>query len=202
MAVETRTPLLMLTADLGELPGLDETAAYLSAFNTVGAQAIETAAGGRVVFVPRSGRGLARSAQLRVVRLRMESPLEAIVTAASGSLGPLAYIAGGWLIVERVVRLIMEWQNHRAALGKSLDVGGIDPATPGALMVPMQFATSDRTEDVPDDADYPEQFEGADGETPISLLRSTRNSLTSTGISSAVRTLASRRVIRVEILDD
>lgn len=54
--------------------------------------------------------GLAR---LRVQSLRMNSPLEVVLTTVAQDMKPVGYGIAALLAVERIVRLVMDWQKHR-----------------------------------------------------------------------------------------
>src|SRR5690606_34967967 len=48
--------------------------------------------------------------------LQIASPLEVVVTALIDDVRPLAYVFGGMYAMERALRLLMDWQQHRADL--------------------------------------------------------------------------------------
>ncbi|MGC5381250.1 hypothetical protein ACPXB1_22520 [Micromonospora sp. DT68] len=66
----------------------------------------------------------------RVSRLQVASPLEAVLTGIATGVRPVGYALGGMIIVERIFRLVMEWQRHRADLADREP-----PATPPELLV-------------------------------------------------------------------
>ncbi|MFI7650003.1 hypothetical protein ACIBTZ_28560 [Micromonospora sp. NPDC049460] len=58
----------------------------------------------------------ALSAKPGVQRLKIASPLEAVLAAVVSEVKPLGYVLTGVYGIERVLRLVMEWQAHRANL--------------------------------------------------------------------------------------
>lgn len=134
---ETSTRLsqdLLVVADLGDMPQAAEVTQFLDSVNGIWKHATLYATD---PVTRRPGiylHGLSTAQLLpvlRVRRLRMESPLEVVFSNAAEGATPLAYIAVVTLAVERVVRLIMEWQLHRVALrralhGMKLESHGVD----------------------------------------------------------------------------
>jgi hypothetical protein len=55
---------------------------------------------------------------LSIRQIHMASPLEAALTAIAGSVTPVAYIMSGLFVMERCMRLLMDWQVHRADLAE------------------------------------------------------------------------------------
>jgi hypothetical protein len=65
--------------------------------------------------LPPAGLRLPRT-PIRIQRLRLESPLEVALTAATSTYAPIGYVMAGLAVLERTVRLVMDWQKHRAEL--------------------------------------------------------------------------------------
>jgi tetratricopeptide (TPR) repeat protein len=74
-----------------------------------------------------------------VERLSMASPLEVALTVA-GNAAPIGYAITAVAIVERLVRLLIEWQKHRATLRTAF----ADPADPAGedTALPLAAATN------------------------------------------------------------
>jgi hypothetical protein len=48
--------------------------------------------------------------------MRLASPIDTVLTSAANATPVVGYIAAGWVMVERTLKLVMDWQNHRQAL--------------------------------------------------------------------------------------
>lgn len=48
-----------------------------------------------------------------IYRLQIASPLEVVLTGVASEIKPIGYAMGGMLIIERVFKLVMQWQRHR-----------------------------------------------------------------------------------------
>lgn len=57
-----------------------------------------------------------RETGLRVERVRLASPLEVVLSTIAGQYAPVAYGLAGILVIEKAMRLVMEWQKHRAEM--------------------------------------------------------------------------------------
>jgi hypothetical protein len=110
---------LTLVVDLGT-PSVGDAGGYFIALHHVWVFCVETSGldqssppGGE--FHPPSSLS-EREGMLRVESMRLASPLEAVLTAASSTYAPIAYGVAGMAILERAVRLLMAWQVHRREL--------------------------------------------------------------------------------------
>ncbi|MFE9691756.1 hypothetical protein [Micromonospora sp. NPDC005806] len=128
--VTTDAPTLLIVSDLGDSPSLTGVSRYIDSLDTLGhiARAIASTRRPRSTrsgFVEKSDRlnllGVVQSAAsekpepspLAVARMRMASPLEVVLTAAAGQFAPVAYGLMAMTLIERTMKLIMEWQSHR-----------------------------------------------------------------------------------------
>ncbi|WFE27643.1 hypothetical protein O7623_00065 [Solwaraspora sp. WMMD791] len=100
----TNLPTMEIVVDLGDAPRLSEVARYFEDLSSIYNYAL-------TIYLPNS---VARMA-LRVVRVRMSSPLETVL-AASSSFQPVAAVVAALWAVERAIRLLMEWQMHQLEL--------------------------------------------------------------------------------------
>lgn len=66
-----------------------------------------------------------------VQRLQVASPLEAVVAAVVSDVKPLGYILTGVYGIERILRVVMDWQKHRADM-RDLS-GGAKPGIEDAV---------------------------------------------------------------------
>lgn len=119
----TETPTLLIVADLGDMPQLFQVKHYLEQLDRVGCL-------GEAVGRFRATRGnqprLSLAGQMRaignpslhVARMRLESPFEVVLTTVAEQFSPVAYSVAGIAVLERVVRLIMEWQKHRVEMAE------------------------------------------------------------------------------------
>ncbi|MFI7592136.1 hypothetical protein [Micromonospora sp. NPDC049359] len=89
--------------------------------------------------------------ELLVRSISLNSPLEVALTTAATNYAPLAYGMAGLAMLERVVRLIMEWQSHRHDLALSArsmtsqeadevlrNAANLDAGDPAEAMTPLQ----------------------------------------------------------------
>ncbi|WP_141710323.1 hypothetical protein [Micromonospora saelicesensis] len=53
--------------------------------------------------------------------MRLESPFEVVLTTVANQYSPIAFGVTGIVIVERLVRLVMEWQKHRLEIFQGMD---------------------------------------------------------------------------------
>ncbi|MEU5903593.1 hypothetical protein [Micromonospora sp. NPDC047527] len=136
----TETPTLLIVADLGDMPRLSQVKRYVDQLDRVGCV-------GEAVGRFRATRGnhprLSLAAQMRVVgnpslhvaRMRLESPFEVVLTTVAEQFSPVAYGVAGIAAMERIVRLIMDWQKHRMEI-----LEGASPRVPRPLVGPEQIA--------------------------------------------------------------
>jgi hypothetical protein len=113
---------LRLVADLGVRPTVNEVTAYLEALDGLWGDVLVAAS-------PEHQARLhaAQMRQLAVRRLRIESPLDTVLTSVQ-DLTPVGFAAAVWVGFERVTRLLMEWQKHRMDLrerGANLDAAHV-----------------------------------------------------------------------------
>ncbi|MBQ0893448.1 hypothetical protein KBX37_10130 [Micromonospora sp. U56] len=119
----TLAPTLRLVVDVGDSPALPWVRDYFDALNDLCAFACEIAAwdampksdpGRRAYEWSRQFHGaVSASRYFGVQRIRLASPLEVVLTAASSKAAPVAYALTAMFLVERAVKLLMEWQRHR-----------------------------------------------------------------------------------------
>jgi hypothetical protein len=68
---------------------------------------------------------LKRRSHLHVERISVASPLEVVLTVLTDKSAPIAYAVAAFYLVERSVRLLMDWQRHRADLDRATAVDAI-----------------------------------------------------------------------------
>jgi hypothetical protein len=76
--------------------------------------------------------------RIEVLRLHMASPLEVVLAAVANEFAPAACAATAMLIFERSMRLIMDWQRHRAEL---LAMDSEAPTEPNAEDIALAIRT-------------------------------------------------------------
>jgi hypothetical protein len=62
---------------------------------------------------------LKRRSRLHLQRMSLASPLEVVLTVLTNKSAPVAYAVTAFWLLERSVRLLMDWQRHRADLERS-----------------------------------------------------------------------------------
>ncbi|MFC8296274.1 hypothetical protein [Micromonospora orduensis] len=136
----TETPTLLIIADLGDLPKLSHVKRYVDQLDRVGCVG---EAVGRFRATRWNQPRLSLAAQMRVVgnpslhvaRMRLESPFEVVLTTVADQFSPVAYGIAGMAVMERIVRLIMDWQKHRMEINE-----GALPRAFRPLVGPEQIA--------------------------------------------------------------
>jgi hypothetical protein len=86
-------------------------------------------------------------------RLRIASPLEAMLASVAGEIRPFAIVAAGIYVVEHVLHMVMDWQRHRADLGKKIDADAPERDALGVAVIENLVSDSDaadRDEPSPD----------------------------------------------------
>lgn len=124
-------PLLRLTIDLGSDPTLYEIALnhiFLSNLCDRSGQVYQEVSQPLSIVepphpsprrLPSSSRYRRENPSYRVVSSTIASPWVTVLSELASSAPPLAYGLGSLFTLERLLKMVMEWQNHRAALGSS-----------------------------------------------------------------------------------
>ncbi|MEU5670505.1 hypothetical protein ABZ749_09055 [Micromonospora sp. NPDC047753] len=135
-SVEIQSPALFLVIDLGR-PTVRDFYMHFGAINTLWGASFaayqETANAEAWQRLKDELRTANRQDEivpsLIVDRVRLASPVEAALTSIATSYAPIAYGLAGMAVLERTIRLIMEWQRHREELRRSrmtdAEAGGI-----------------------------------------------------------------------------
>jgi hypothetical protein len=117
----SEAPLLLLTIDLGEDPPIYWLNHQLEAILDIWDFVADTAP----YLTPRSGtnadrivisRIVRRDIDLVVRRTSLASPWESLITAAAGHAAWVGYAAAAVYGLERLLKMVMDWQNHRQSL--------------------------------------------------------------------------------------
>jgi hypothetical protein len=126
----TEVPTLQIEAELGELVKISELKDYIYALHVLSREALHAAFGAYRDDLARRYSG-GRS-ELVVQRLRLGSPLDIVLSAAK-DLTPIAYAASAMLIIERAVKLLMEWQQHTREMRRGSERMSMDFAVQHAV---------------------------------------------------------------------
>ncbi|MFG3642463.1 hypothetical protein ACGF3C_19590 [Micromonospora sp. NPDC047762] len=140
----TQAPFLVVTADLGDMPDLQLVGRYLDALGTLADYAVTLAFYSGIFNSSRDAKHAELVAEhlhetlragarhnprrfrrdipgeilprLAVDRLRLASPLEAVLTAVAGDIKPLGYAVVALGLLKSGLGTVMDWQRHRAEL--------------------------------------------------------------------------------------
>ncbi|GIG92381.1 hypothetical protein [Plantactinospora endophytica] len=120
LSTATQLPALIVISDLGK-PSVLDVADYFTSIGGLWAWAWEVA----LDVTPDEANDLVEyqnwavepeQPELLATSIRLGSPLESVLTTAVDNYLPIAYSVTGIAVVERVIRLIMDWQAHRQTL--------------------------------------------------------------------------------------
>ncbi|MEU8820230.1 hypothetical protein [Actinoplanes sp. NPDC048796] len=119
--------MLRVVVDLGERPSVLAVADYLRALQQLFDHGLN------IEYRRRPGRYVAdeRRRLLAVAHMRLSSPLELILTNTVNAAPIAGYVAAGWVLVERTLKMVMDWQNHRQTLAErqmAVIQRGLEPA--------------------------------------------------------------------------
>jgi hypothetical protein len=145
LAVGTARPNLDLAIDLGDTPALLDVAEHMDALVGVWAYCLERsrrAERGRHTSIVRPPppqtraeveADVARQLAVRngprllaVKRMSLASPWEALLTVAAGKSAPVLYLGAAVVALERLMRMLMEWQQHRMDMAERKGALSID----------------------------------------------------------------------------
>jgi hypothetical protein len=106
--------MLRVVVDLGSRPSALAVADYLTALQRL------FDLGAKMEYGRRPERYFEYDQRILIAvsRMRLASPFDVLLTSAAGVTPIVGYVAAGWLMVERTLRLVMDWQNHRQALAE------------------------------------------------------------------------------------
>ena len=123
--VTTIAPSLLVIADLGDHPGPGQVSDFLHALGYLWAFEEKAVSADNMPDSAQHRREIPsfvnqpvnpNFANAVVVRLHLESPLEVVLGVIAEDLKPAGYLIGLLIGVERGIRLVMDWQKHRAEL--------------------------------------------------------------------------------------
>lgn len=117
----TLAPTLRIVVDFGQRPSLPWVRRYFEALDDLCAFACDFAAWDTLRASESHGAAayawlrhtVAPSQLIGVQRIRLASPLEVVLAAGTSKAAPVAYAVTAMFLVERAVKLLMEWQRHR-----------------------------------------------------------------------------------------
>lgn len=140
-------PRVLVGIDLGSLPDLHQTGRSLSALGDLYESVKDGLGVPRTPLPPvlRSYDGvdhekaqtallLKRGSHLHVERISLASPLEVVLTVLTNKSAPIAYAVAAFYLVEKSVRLLMDWQQHRADLDRATAVEAISQEIRDAIV--------------------------------------------------------------------